>query len=137
MLVWRDDLSIGHPVIDNDHKRLIAIINDFQNTVTKWPAESVLNEALYGLYDYARQHFEREEAIQAACGFPYAEEHKKEHSDLLRTVTNEVDCLFISKTKPVTTASIQFVSELLQHWLIEHIIKSDRRMREYVRKLSG
>ena len=133
MLVWREDLSVGHPDIDNDHKRLIAIINDFQNTAAKWPPESVLNESLYSLYDYARLHFEREEAIQTACGFPYAEEHKKEHAALLCTVTNEVDCLFVSKTKPVTTASIQLVSELLQHWLIDHIIKNDLKMREYVK----
>ena len=134
MLVWREDLSVGHPDIDNDHKRLIAIINDFQNTVTKWPAERVIHEALIGLHDYSVQHFQREEAIQAACSFPFAVEHQREHAELLATVTAEARSLFVQKTKPITAETLQFITDLLKRWLIEHIIKSDLRMREYVGK---
>jgi hemerythrin len=134
MLVWRDDLSVGHPDIDNDHKRLIAIINDFQNTISKWPPERVIHEALIGLHDYSLQHFQREEAIQAACAYPFAAEHAKEHAELLAAVTAEARSLFVQKTKPITAESLQFITDLLKHWLINHIIKSDLRMRDYVGK---
>ena len=135
MLMWREDLSVGHPDIDNDHQRLIAIINDFQNTVSKWPPERVIHEALIGLHDYAVQHFQREEAIQAACSFPFAKEHREEHADLLATVDAEARSLFVQKTKPITAEALQFVTDLLKRWLIEHIIKSDLKMRDYLKNL--
>jgi len=134
ILVWRDDLSVGHPEIDNDHRRLIAIINDFQNTVAKWPAESVIQEALLGLESYARWHFEREEAIQAACDFPFLDDHRRQHAELLNTVADEIKALFVDKSRPITAATVQMVAELLKHWLIDHIIKSDLLIRDYLKK---
>lgn len=132
MLVWRDELSIGHPDIDDDHRRLLAIINDFENLAEKLPDDRVLHETLINLHDYALLHFGREEAIQIACRFPFTDAHRAEHRTLLQHVTDMARRYFIDKTEPVTRTTTAAMAEFLKHWLVDHIIRSDRRMREYL-----
>jgi hemerythrin-like metal-binding protein len=134
MLVWREELSVGHPEIDGDHKVLIGIINDFENTVDRWDGDKVVHEVLIKLHDYAMQHFTAEEAIQVANHYPLREEHKREHRVLLAQVVDRANRFFIKKTEPVTKEALQGVAEFLKRWLVDHIIKSDLRMRRYVAK---
>ncbi len=132
MLQWREELSVGHPDIDNDHKVLISIINDFEKTVDNWPGEKVIHEVLIKLHDYAGQHFSREEDIQVNHHYPFREEHKREHNILLAQVVDRANRYFIKKTEPITKEALQGVAEFLKHWLVDHIIKSDLRMRRFV-----
>jgi len=134
MLTWREELAIGHAEIDDDHKRLIALINDFESLVAKWPGERALHEVLIGLHDYARSHFHREEAVQLACGYPHYAAHKAEHEALLKEVTAMARRYFVDRTAPVTQQSLGEASNLLKHWLVDHIIKSDLRIRQYLHK---
>lgn len=134
MLVWREELSVGNEQIDADHKYLIAIINDFEATVQQWPEEKVIHGVLIKLHDYALAHFEREQVIQQDNHYPFREEHKREHRMLLAQVVDMATKYFIKKTEPVTKDALDGVAEFLKHWLIDHIIKSDLRMRPYVGK---
>ncbi len=67
VLLWRDEMGVGQPDIDGDHRQLIAIINDFQAMALRLPEDRALHETLIGLHDYAAYHFSREESIQRAC----------------------------------------------------------------------
>jgi len=132
MLTWREELTVGHPDIDNDHRRLIAIINDFERLSTLIPKERALHEVLISLYDYAASHFAREEEIQRAGNYPFQEAHKAAHRDLLHDITEMATRYFIKKTEPITKESLDVAAGFLRSWLLDHIIKDDLRMRGYV-----
>ncbi len=133
--MWREEMSVGQPDIDGDHRQLIAIINDFENMAQRLPESRALHETLIGLHDYAAIHFGREEAIQRACRYPLHESHKREHQELLSQINAMARRYFIDRTEPVTKASLREAAGFLRHWLVDHIIKNDLRMREYLGNL--
>jgi hemerythrin len=137
MLTWRPELAVGHPDIDADHKRLIAIINDFERMVENSPKERALHEVLVSLHDYARVHFAREEELQAAAGYSGLERHRREHQALLHSVKEMASRHFVVRTQPITAESLDTLGHFLRRWLVDHIIKSDLKLRDYVRAMPG
>ena len=64
-LEWSDDLDTGIAVIDDQHKRIVAMINqldDAQRTANKVKVGTVIDE----LIDYTVSHFAFEEAMAGA-----------------------------------------------------------------------
>ena len=83
-ILWRDEMSVDDGVIDADHKCLIALVNDV-DLVEPGPAMlAELTVILDRLIAYARIHFEREERLQVATGFTYAQAHRARHRSLMR-----------------------------------------------------
>lgn len=132
MIKWREEMSVGHPLIDGDHKKLIEIINDFERTVALWPSEKVLHEVLIRLQDYVNEHFSREEAIQRECRYPLYEEHKREHDALLMKVTEFAQTYFIKRTRPVDKRSLADMARFLREWFSDHTIRADIKMKDYI-----
>lgn len=52
MIVWTEDLRIGHPVIDDDHKHLVEIINQFIKRSKITDKADVMHETLKALLAY-------------------------------------------------------------------------------------
>ncbi|HIJ43941.1 MAG: hemerythrin domain-containing protein [Rhodospirillales bacterium] len=75
---WR----IGHPVIDADHGKLIAITNDIFDTIEDLDFE-LCEELLKSFVELARDHFRREERILIEIKFPGAQTHIQYHQGLL------------------------------------------------------
>lgn len=128
MIVWREGLSVWNPVIDADHKMLIALINDFEQA----GGDDATQKVLAKLRHYADEHFAREEGIQASCQFPYAEAHRRAHrqlsaalSDILRKWEHSASLEDRGEIRAATAS-------LLRDWLINHIVGEDLRMRNFV-----
>lgn len=132
MIVWSEDLRIGHPIIDGDHQKLISIINEFFARQGKEDERQILNDTLRSLFDYAHQHFERERKIQQEAMYPYIEMHAIEHKYFLNQVKELASVYFIKKVKSLDSKALEDVRRLLGHWLIDHIKKFDINMREWV-----
>jgi len=71
MISWTEELRIGHPVIDDDHHKLIEIVNEFFARQGGDDEKRILNDTLRSLLDYAHAHFKREEKIQKEAMYPY------------------------------------------------------------------
>ena len=135
---WHDGLKVGIPQVDDDHRHLFGILSDLErlsaaNGATD-PAR--VEAALRDLAAYAREHFEREEAIQAEVGFEGLEENHRQHVEL--TLTLEA---FIAKYRTGglgddATAATR-IREFLVIWVEEHILKTDLRMRGRILPWAG
>ncbi len=132
MLHWTDDLAVGHPTIDNDHKKLIEIINTFLDQSHSADNATLMNNTLKSLLNYGVGHFEREEQIQRETNYPYTAMHNREHKVLIAQIKDMANVYFIEKSRPLNTASIHELNNLLKIWLIDHIKKCDLNMREWV-----
>ncbi len=128
MITWTTDLSIGHPVIDADHRKLIDIINEFTLHSSDWTKARLMHETLKRLLLYGMEHFEREERIQHDCKFPYCAEHQAEHRLLLAQVEEMARRCFVTRETAIDADSVLSMRRFLAHWLIDHIKAHDMRM---------
>jgi len=133
-IIWRDELVIDGGVIDDDHKCLIGLVNEV-DLIGPGPTMAVeLATILAQLRTYARIHFEREERLQIATAFPYAQAHRAGHRDLAR----ELDAM---RTEFETTVPEQMgafhgrLRDFLHHWLRDHIIGSDLLMKPFAAEM--
>jgi len=128
---WRDKMSVDDGIIDQDHKHLIDIINQFENTAKDGLSLDEALEILYALKFYATTHFQREEQLQMMIEFPFRDAHKKEHQGLLETLAK-----IISEVKYSSDESHEKIARdtavLLREWLVDHILQSDLSMRPFV-----
>lgn len=130
-IVWRDKMSVGHPVIDEDHRALIAIINDFEKAAAAG-STTALSTTLRRLHTYAREHFAREEALQVRIGFPFAQAHGQEHRRLIALVEDKARAWFVDRSQPLGPEVVEEMAGFLRRWLVEHILTQDRAMQPYI-----
>jgi hemerythrin len=133
-LVWREQLSVGNDVIDSDHRYLIDIINQVEQSLTTRNRQELV-AGLDKLYRYSQQHFSREEKIADAAGYrqlPHLSDAHKELVKQLDQVKQEVDGM----TQEYASETAERLTHLLRRWLIDHVIKEDLLMKPTLQKLS-
>jgi len=133
-IVWRDQMAIDHGLIDADHRHLIDIINRFVGLSADGLTTDEALEVLYSLQFYAETHFDREETLQNAIDFPFAEAHHKDHLELAKSLH-----AMIGETRGhadrIEEDLAREMSALLRRWLVDHILGSDLKMREFVTEM--
>lgn len=131
-ILWRDAMSVGQPTIDDDHKVLFAIINEFEASPDFLHAERAARK----LYKYTQEHFRREEHMQQLMRYPYAEAHRKEHGEILSSLTGVIRGHFLKKdTTTDEAAAIARLTELMRTWIVDHVMTTDRKMKPFLGRL--
>lgn len=128
LMHWSEEMSVGVPELDADHKELIRVINRLAEDYDNRNRRSAVRQSLFSLLRYAEFHFAREEKVMAACGYPELDEHKRAHRSFIariRTLNRKFD------TDPDGLA--EFVNRnllsFLQDWLNHHILIEDKAYR--------
>ncbi|CAA7617087.1 conserved hypothetical protein [Candidatus Terasakiella magnetica] len=128
---WSKDLAVGNTEIDDDHRELIGIINEFE-AETKKAAGTVddahMRHILGRLQIYAQDHFAREEYVQAIAKYDGLAENKREHEALTRTLGDFI-ARFDNGTLGDRRGSTDQMSSFLSNWLMGHVLKIDLKMR--------
>lgn len=136
---WNDSYSIGFSHIDNQHKKLVGIVNTFYDSLKKdrGSDNSLAYSILNRLVSYAEEHFMDEELAmeQARCPDSLIAEHKAIHEELVRAIFEITEK--ITSSADTSTHALTEVGALLQKWLLEHILDEDMRYAPYVSKLKG
>jgi hemerythrin len=122
-MVWNDQLSVGIESIDADHKKLVAIVNEFYDAICAGQSEVILSSLLDRLIDYTRQHFVHEEELFARTGYLDADEHKREHEAMAERLADLRHRILAGK---VAAPSLEVMCEL-KDWLFEHVLASDQK----------
>lgn len=121
--LWTNNLSTGHPKIDDDHRKLFEMINAFQDALEQQRGKELTERVLNNLVTYYRIHFQREEAAMQHVGYPDYVEHKLEHEKFIA----EVD-LLVQNFKKGATINPVYVGRMLSDWLRNHIVHTDTKM---------
>jgi len=136
MIHWREQMTVDGGVIDQDHRHLIEIINQFEKFADDGLDREEGMEILYALKFYASTHFKREERLQRRVDYPHYEAHKKEHQALAGQLDMLIDKVAADADRPNDELAVE-TSVLLQHWLIDHVLHSDMKLRDYVDEMGG
>ena len=133
-LVWREQLSVGNNVIDNDHRHLIDIVNHVEQSLdTKNPRE--LSAALDSLSKYSQEHFVREEKIARAAGYEQVPDLSHSHEALVKQL-DQIKVEIRGMGQEWSPAVAEDFTKLLRSWLIDHVIKEDLLMKSVLQKYS-
>ena len=127
---WNENFKTGIPEIDQQHKRLIDLLNQLVSHLAFQSDAPTLNTVFDELKNYAVEHFKTEEAIwhRHFPDDPWEISHRRAHD-------NFVDEVFRLKalegTKPFDDV-IEGIVTFLTSWLAYHILESDKRLAKVV-----
>ena len=122
MIKWDDKYSVGIPIIDEEHKELIGILNKvfFAKEHNDNPEET--REVLREMVTYALTHFKTEESYMKVFNYPYYRDHKEEHRDFyIETIA------YLDKFTKGDSQTVNEILEYLKWWLINHIQGTDKK----------
>ena len=125
LILWSNDYSVGVPRLDADHIVIASLINHIDDAKQTGADESVVAGILRVLLDFAATHFRREEAMMQKAGFAGLADHVREH-ELLAEQLDELHDEYAASRDPEISREIM---ELLNFWLVEHILTVDMRYR--------
>jgi hemerythrin len=120
---WEPGFNLGIEKIDEQHKKIVELINVLNSAVLNNEADLKISSLLDEMTAYADYHFKTEEAYFNEFQFPLLKEHISQHNAFIEKVKE-------FKTKYEAGISITFrLMNYLRKWLTNHILDSDR---EYV-----
>ncbi|HKL41226.1 MAG TPA: bacteriohemerythrin [Clostridia bacterium] len=129
MIKWNEKFSVGYKVFDEQHIKLIEILNDVEFLIKD---KSIHNDLLYDrlnvlfseLVDYTVYHFETEEKVFDQKSYPLAEEHKELHRIFVENVKEKLSGFKLGKDERKVALEIY---NMLLDWLMNHIVGSDKK----------
>lgn len=126
---WREDLSVGIAAIDEDHRKLLSLINNLQTAVYYPTGDAFERQAIKELVDYTKYHFQREEALMEQNGYPDFAAHKRQHEAMIARVGE-----FLSAYERDREGTVEEMTAFLKTWLIDHIGGTDQKYGPYLRE---
>jgi hemerythrin-like metal-binding protein len=114
-IVWREDYSVGSPIIDAQHQGLLALINElYENIRSRQTTE--LPRLLARLEEYTKVHFATEEKILQQCGYAELPHHQEAHDWMVQKTIR----LRISYRSGEGDLSFEMLT-FLKSWWLGHI----------------
>jgi len=113
---WTNDYSVNVAEIDDQHKKLFAMIDEYYQALGRKEQTEALAELLEGLAQYAATHFHNEEVYFDKFGYQHAEAHKQAHADLVARVTD-----IAARARQGVAVLNMELATFLRDWLNEHI----------------
>lgn len=119
---WGPKYCIGIKSVDDQHKRLVDMLNQLHEGMMSGKGNSTMGPVLQNLVDYTIQHFKYEETIFGTTGYEDAAAHKADHDKLVAQVAE-----FNNKFKAGSVTLSNELMNFLKTWLIGHIMGTDRK----------
>lgn len=125
--VWQDEMSVGIPEIDEDHKHFFRLINELNRSITARLDPVDIRDSLQIIVDDAERHFNLEEKLFQEWNYPDADGHAKIHSSILRALKD-----LMEKFVPYGFDSGWVDAGLkIRDILMGHIMTEDMKYAEY------
>ena len=122
VMEWTEDLSVRVKEIDDQHKKLIALINKLHDAMRAGEGKNVLEGTLQELAAYTVYHFQTEENYMQQFKYPGYPTHKAAHTAFVKKVT-DFQKEFADNRLGITIDLMNF----LKDWVNKHIRETDKQ----------
>lgn len=124
---WNDLLKTGQPEMDADHAKLAELFNALGRAVKNRKDIDVCVSLLDDIVRHTKTHFEHEDQLMAERRYPKAEQHRAEHSVLLRQA-------LAYRAKVTGGAAGTYIPLIYfpEDWLTRHIRTADRLLADFL-----
>ena len=118
---WKEDYALGDSSVDSEHQYLFELAN----LIIDSPTNDALINNVMRLYKHAREHFQTEEKLMQAQGYPTNKQHIASHNRMLASL--------VSKSESIQegTWNKEQVIEFMTQW-IAHITSDDWQFKNYL-----
>jgi hemerythrin len=127
LIKWHSLYSVNVAELDEEHKKLISLINRMYDAMKAGTAKEALHPVLTELLDYTAYHFRTEEEFLRQQGYLEYEAHKQIHAELTKRVQVMKDDLDRGDF-PAAMDVMLFLS----NWLNVHILEVDKKYGPYL-----
>lgn len=117
---WDEKYSIHNKTIDAQHKHLFEIAYRAELLINKQVSSTEIKEILAELFEYMKVHFADEEAYMASIGYPYLQQQRESHQEIIDNMTSLIQNIHYDFKKKLAI--------ITQDWLIKHILKEDMQI---------
>ncbi len=129
LIKWRDSYSVGVEKFDKEHRRLVELVNDMYLIVRDKGDAEALIVCAEKLIEYTKYHFSSEEIAMKEAYYSGLDEHMELHADLEKQAV-----AFLGRIKTEGEAVRTEFYHFLREWLLNHIIKEDKKYSEYLKQ---
>jgi len=123
---WSDHFNTGLQLIDEQHQRLVSLLNQLATSIAYSVSAEELNKIFDELTDYTLYHFKAEEDIweQYLPDDPLETTHHAVHQKFIETVLQFKQEQSHRPTTELAKEALSFLAK----WLASHIVETDRHM---------
>lgn len=128
-ITWCKLFSVKIPTIDQQHRRLFDIINDFHEGIRNNEPREFIFDTLNELIQFTDYHFQDEIRLLAASHYPkdQLEKHKEIHEKLILDIF-ELHRKY-TQNEPQTLYEIE---AFLNNWIIRHVLEVDKKYQPFI-----
>ncbi|MCP4337750.1 MAG: hemerythrin family protein [Desulfobulbaceae bacterium] len=123
---WKDEYSVGVKEMDDQHKKLIGMVNKLISEQKSLTDPRTIADLLTEMTEYAQVHFRAEEYLMAEYGYDQKDLQETQHQAFI-----DETIAFYSATDIGPNILSTALLDYLATWLIEHILKEDMKYKEF------
>lgn len=126
-VVWSEKFVLGVDAIDNEHQKIVTMINSLIALVNEGDQEKFI-PTLDGLLSFAVEHFDNEEQYMASIHYPELNSHRRIHENLKNQLAQ-----YRKQAGTKDFDQVKFI-RFVQSWLLSHILGVDSKYVEHTRQ---
>ncbi len=119
---WSDEFSVGSAVLDDQHKKLIGMMNQLIDTPNVDSNSAAITELLDNMINYATTHFVDEERLMGTHNYADLPTHQAQHVDFMKKTA---EFCSVEEGTVVVHDFSDTVLAFLRQWWINHILRDD------------
>ena len=113
---WDDSWNTGISVVDQQHRKLVNLVNDLSDAMRVGKSKDVLEDVLIVLVNYTKTHFSSEERLMTQVNYDDLPAHKKKHEEFV----SKIDAVAAKVKAGSSAVSIELLT-YLSSWIVDHI----------------
>jgi hemerythrin len=123
---WSPKYSVGVKIMDEQHKKLILMLNRLIGSENIKTDSEVISELIMQMITYGQEHFKAEENLMAKSGYPQLDQHYQSHVKYKKKVADL--CIAVPLEVPVVP---QVTLNFLIDWWQNHILNVDMKYKSF------
>lgn len=125
MISWSETLATGIARIDEEHQKLVAMLNALEEAIQVGRGSKVVATIVADLGLYADRHFSHEETCMEQYRCPTAAENKQAHAHFREMLAKAQTRL----NGGGNALAAQQVHRELCEWVVKHVLRVDSALR--------
>lgn len=129
LINWTPDMSVGVSVLDEDHRRIMILINRLHDSIQNGEGTALMGDILQALHVYILLHFDSEELMLRQTNYPDTDGQHQAH-EKMKEKTSAL--LNVFRESPESVRPVE-VLMFLRDWWVDHIMNSDMKYAAHLR----
>lgn len=118
-------IDAGIALIDEQHSKIVEKYNDLVNSLRDQSEANARAAKFEGLMSYVALHFAMENSVMKVLSYPLCDLHISQHAGFISHVNNMAAHISAGES------SIESLILYMGHWLLGHVLISDKEFEEF------